>query len=86
MKKIILSLVIITGLLSFSAAEKPQNPKDQLTDKEYYSLRLCDAQKKESELTVKDCRDAYSMRAIKDAEEKELEENSDLYIFGSSKK
>lgn len=87
MKKIITSLSIVAVLFSFSASAKEVvNPKDELTDKEYYSLRICDVNKKESEINVKDCRDAYSLRAIQDADRQDLEENSDQYIFDKSKR
>lgn len=85
MKKILGVLVVLSGFISISNA-KMENPKDKLTDKEYFSLRVCDVNKKESEHVVKDCRDAYSIRAINAAEERELDENADQYIFGKSNK
>lgn len=69
-KKVVL-MFLFAGIFTMGT-HAANNPKDELSDEEYYSLRLCDAHKKESELKVEDCRDAYSVRAILKAEQDAL--------------
>ena len=72
MRKLILMLLVGSVFLINASAEK--NPKDALSDEEYYKLRTCKSEQKEQEITH-DCRDAYSIRAILKGEQEELERN-----------
>lgn len=65
-------LLTVSVFLINANAEK--NPKDALSDEEYYKLRTCKSEQKEQEITH-DCRDAYSIRAILKGEQEELERN-----------
>lgn len=68
------SVLMSVGMLAIMSQAMAKNPKDALSDDEYFKLRTCKSEQKEQEITH-NCRDAYSMRAILKGEQEELKEN-----------